>query len=147
MGRKSNGIIVLSDNKTERAEGKDIINMTCIVCPLGCSLKVKASEPGEVKSVKVTGNRCLKGKEYGASEYINPVRMLTSTVSTRQGYYPVVPVRTSIPIPKDKIMECMDIIRGVCVNAPVKPGDVIIKNISNTGADVIATDSSESEEI
>ena len=49
----------------------------------------------------------------------------------------MVSVKTSIPIPKDKIFEVMGEIRKVSVEAPVKIGDVIISDLFS--ADIIAT--------
>ena len=41
--------------------------------------------------------------------------------------------------PKDKIFDCMREIRGTAVKAPVRIGDIIIRNCAGTGVDVIAT--------
>lgn len=35
-------------------------------------------------------------------------------------------------------MECMAILKKVEVTAPVKMGDIVVKNIAGTGADIIA---------
>ena len=37
------------------------------------------------------------------------------------------------------ITNCMNSLAGVIVEAPVRIGDVIIKNVANTEADMIAT--------
>lgn len=52
---------------------------------------------------------------------------------------PVLPVRVSSDIPKDKIFDVMKEINGVTVTSAVKRGDVIIKNVCDTGVDVIAS--------
>ena len=49
------------------------------------------------------------------------------------------PVRTNREIPKEKIMECMKILKGMIVTAPVKTGDILIKDIAGTGSDIIAS--------
>jgi len=51
----------------------------------------------------------------------------------------MVPVKTSKPIPKELIFKCMEEINKVIVNQSIKIGDVVIENILDTGADVVAT--------
>ena len=51
-------------------------NLTCIVCPIGCSLEVEI-ENNNVVSVK--GNTCPRGEKYAISECSNPERMVTTT--------------------------------------------------------------------
>ena len=65
--------------------------------------------------------------------------MLTSTMKVEGGKLPVIPVKTSKPIPKGKMFECMEIINSVSVDAPVKMGEVLISNICDTGVDIVAT--------
>ena len=83
-------------------------NLTCIVCPIGCSLEIEI-EDGKVIDVK--GNTCPRGKQYGISECTNPERMVTTTIRCENGM--VLPVKTDRPIPKDKVFECMNIINEV----------------------------------
>ncbi|HDH43865.1 MAG TPA: DUF1667 domain-containing protein, partial [Thermococcus sp.] len=40
--------------------------------------------------------------------------------------------------PKEKIKDVIDALKEVVVEAPVKMGQVILKNVGNTGVDVIA---------
>lgn len=110
--------------------------LTCIVCPMGCSLCVK-EENGKVT---VTGNTCPRGAAYGESEIKNPTRTVTSTMRTEGGK--LVPVKTDRAIPKDKIFECMKIINENKAPLQNAIGDVIIKdvfgsNIVVTGKEVI----------
>ncbi|HBR30160.1 MAG TPA: NAD(FAD)-dependent dehydrogenase [Firmicutes bacterium] len=114
---------------------KEII---CIGCPMGCPLTVTV-EAGKVTNV--TGDTCRKGKEYAEAECINPTRTVTTTVSIKNAMYALISVRTSKPIPKDKIGECVRHLRRIEVEAPVTAGEVIVKDILQTGADIIATKS------
>lgn len=107
--------------------------LICISCPKGCHLKV------DEDSLSVSGNSCPKGAEYGVNEVTNPVRIVTSTVKVNKGEAPVVPVKTEKAIPKGLIMKCMEEINKASISAPVKIGDVIIKNVLETGVDVVAT--------
>lgn len=106
--------------------------LICIVCPKGCHLTV-SPEKGEV-----TGNACPRGKEYGLMELTNPTRVITTTVQIDGAIHPRLPVKTSQPIPKGKMLEIMALIGQAKVTAPVKIGDVIIENILGTGADIVA---------
>ena len=62
-----------------------------------------------------------------------------ATVKVEGGRLPVVPVKSSVPVPKEMLFDCMTEINKVTVKAPVKIGDVVLKNILNTGADIVAT--------
>jgi len=55
------------------------------------------------------------------------------------GFIPLIPVRTDTPILKDKLNETLMIIAQTVVNAPIKMGDVLIKDVLNTGANIIAS--------
>ena len=112
-------------------------NLTCIGCPLGCSISVSLSDNGEVS--EITGNKCKKGEEYARKEFTNPSRVVTSIVKINNGDVNMVSVKTAEDIPKGKIFDCMEALKKVTVTAPVQIGEVIIKNVCGTGVDVIAT--------
>ena len=112
-------------------------NLTCIGCPLGCSISVSLSNNGEVS--KITGNTCKKGEEYARKGVTNPSRVVTSIVKINNGDVNMVSVKTAEDIPKGKIFDCMEALKKVTVTAPVQIGEVIIKNVCGTGVDVIAT--------
>ncbi|RKD23594.1 CxxC motif-containing protein [Caminicella sporogenes DSM 14501] len=109
--------------------------MVCIVCPLGCRLTVTKNDD----EYTVTGNKCNRGKEYAIKEMTNPTRVLTTTVRIKDGLLNRIPVKTNKPVPKDKIFECMQIINSIEVQAPIKMGEIIIKDILGTGADIVAS--------
>ncbi len=110
--------------------------LTCINCPLGCTLKVQM-EGGKV--VSVSGNTCKRGEAYGKKEVTAPERTVTSTVRVEGASVPVTSVRTATDIPKDRIFACMEEIRKARIKAPVHIGDVAIPNVAGTGVDVIVT--------
>ena len=114
-----------------------VIELTCISCPLGCSLKMETDGNGAV--VQVTGNTCKRGEVYGKKEVTAPERTVTSTVKVEGGSAPLVSVRTRTDIPKGKIFDCMEDIRAAKAQAPVHIGDVVVENVCGTGVDVIAT--------
>lgn len=137
-----------------------MIEMICIRCPMGCHLKVDEND-----GYSVTGNTCQRGASYGYEEATAPTRMVTSTVriffakmaTNPHPDLPLVayfdldseyiearlPVKTSKPVPKAKIMDVMMEINKVIVHAPVQIGDVIVPNIADTSADLVATQSME----
>lgn len=114
--------------------------LICIVCPKGCHLRVD-----EEKNYLVTGNSCPRGAEYGKAELLHPVRVVTSTVCCRGGSYPRCPVKTSCPVPKEQMRSVMEAMESVTVTAPVRIGEIVIKDICGTGADLIATRNMEKE--
>lgn len=114
----------------------EIRELICIGCPMGCPLKVEL-EKGEVK--QVTGNTCNRGDAYARKEVTNPTRIVTTTVRVNHGTQAVVAVKTRTDIPKDKIFACMEEIKKVAVEAPVKIGDVVAADIADTGVDMVAT--------
>ena len=106
--------------------------LTCIVCPRGCRLTID-------DELNVTGNTCPRGAQYAKDELTNPKRMITSFVRVKNRENCVVSVKTSTSIPKGMIFDVMNEIEKVRVSAPVKIGDIAIKNVLNTGADIIIT--------
>jgi CxxC motif-containing protein len=111
----------------------------CIGCPLGCRVALRVSEGGEVR--KVSGNKCKEGREYAIGEYRSPVRVLTATVLTEGGGVRVLlPVRTSRPIRKEMLRRCMGVLCSIRVKPPIRMGEVIVRNLGGTGADLISAD-------
>ncbi len=108
--------------------------LICIVCPKGCHLKVD-----ENNGFSVSGNGCPRGAEYGKKELTFPERTITSTVKIINGLHDRCPVKTNKPIPKDKMFEAVSALNGITVKSPVKCGDVIIKNVAGTDADIVST--------
>lgn len=116
----------------------EIRNLTCIGCPMGCSLEV-TMEGAEV--VSVTGNTCPRGAAYARKEVTNPTRIVTSTVrvSGSESGAVAVSCKTESDIPKGKIFDVVRDIAGVTVSAPVHIGDVVKANVAGTGVNMIAT--------
>ena len=105
--------------------------LTCIVCPIGCTL---TAEIDDGKVTMVTGNTCPRGKVYAETECISPMRTITTTVRCADGT--ILPVKTATPIPKDKIFEAMKIINKTTPHLPISIGDVIIEDVF--GSKVVA---------
>ena len=108
--------------------------LICIVCPNGCRLRVD-----EENGYQVSGNRCPRGAEYGREELLHPVRVLTGTVRLRGGALARCPVKTLGAIPKEMVLDAARALREAEVLAPVRRGDVVIRDLCGTGVDVAAT--------
>lgn len=109
--------------------------MTCIVCPKGCTIHYEIKDG---KAINITGNTCKRGYEYCISEVEHPMRTITSTVKINGSHYHRLPVITDKPIPKDKIFDLMNEIYQIEVNAPIQIGQVI-KKLDSVDANLIAS--------
>ncbi|MCQ2794816.1 MAG: DUF1667 domain-containing protein [Bacilli bacterium] len=107
--------------------------VSCIICPNSCTIEIDEA------TLVASGNKCPRGLEYAKQEITNPQRSITSTVKTSFKHFPVLPCRTSKAVSKSKMMKVMNEINKVTVNDNLKVGDIIIKNIAGTDADLIAT--------
>lgn len=108
--------------------------LVCIVCPRGCRLHVD-----EENGCTVTGNTCPRGAEYGKNEVTDPKRVITSTVKIEGAAYRRCPVRTDTAVKKALMFDIMKELNAVTVTSPVKRGQILLENVLNTGANVIAT--------
>jgi CxxC motif-containing protein len=135
-----------SESKEEGITGSNVKSrdLICIGCPMGCMLNV-AFEKGMISSI--SGNLCKIGAAYAAKEVTSPARTVTSTVKVYDGQSVLVPVKTNMEIPKDKIMECMAAIKSCRVTAPIHIGEVIINNVAGTDASIIATGNVEYQQV
>jgi len=110
--------------------------LPCIECPKGCRLSVDA-EDGHV--ITLTGNQCPKGAIYGRQEIENPLRTLTTSVAAVGLELPMVPVRTSLPIPKSKLAEAMEAVRGIRLSRPIAIHETVVPQFLGLPVDLIAT--------
>ena len=109
--------------------------LTCIGCPRGCTLKIERAGDGW----SVTGNTCPRGREFAISEMTAPKRTICSTVRTVFADVPVLPVKVSADIPKDRIFDVMREINSVVLTQRISGGDTVIENVLGLGVDVIST--------
>ena len=109
---------------------------TCIICPTGCSITVDEPATGPLQ---ITGATCKRGKEYAEQEYREPKRMLITTMRIDGGVLPVLPVRSTQALPKQRIFEAVQTVSQMTVRAPIKMGTVVVPNLLNLGVDVIAS--------
>lgn len=114
----------------------EVREVICILCPMGCKVDVKVKDD-EIVGVKDAG--CKRGIEYAIQEIKAPMRDFFTTVRVKGGRIPMLSVRSTKPIPKNMLIPCAIELAKLVVSAPIKVGDVIVKNILNLGVDIIAT--------
>jgi CxxC motif-containing protein len=85
------------------------------------------------------GNKCKKSDEFVKQELIEPMRVLTTTVRIQGARWPIIPVRTDKPVPKRLFPLIMSLLRRIKLQAPVGMLDLVVKDVADTGANVIAT--------
>ncbi|MFX0104141.1 MAG: DUF1667 domain-containing protein [Candidatus Hodarchaeota archaeon] len=110
-------------------------DIRCIVCPTGCMVHVENLN-GELI---IEGHSCKRGEEYSREEFISPRRILTTTMRVDNGFLPLIPVRSSKPIPKDRLKETLKEIARRQIEAPIKMGDVLIENVLGLDINIIAS--------
>ena len=110
--------------------------LTCIGCPLGCTLTAKALAEN---AWEVEGYTCSRGLEYARKELTAPRRTVTSTGRVSGGTARVTSVRTETDVPKDAIFRVMEAINAVTAQAPIAIGDVLCEDIAGTGVALLAT--------
>ena len=106
--------------------------LTCIVCPRGCRLKVD-------DNMEVTGNACPRGKMYAINELTNPTRTITSSIRVSNRPYTLVSVKTDKPVPKDKMFDVMKEIDKLSIEAPTRIGQVVLANVLGTDSNIVIT--------
>ena len=109
-------------------------NMICIVCPMGCRLKVS----GEGTALEVSGNKCKKGIAYANDEINNPTRMICTTVKIKGAIHNVIPVKTDRAIPEKYKLDVVKAINDLELSSPVKMGDIIVSDLFGTGVNLVA---------
>ncbi|HZU87550.1 MAG TPA: DUF1667 domain-containing protein [Anaerolineaceae bacterium] len=107
----------------------------CITCPKGCALEV--TRDGETIVEIKPG--CKRGHEYAQRELKDPRRMVATTVKIRHAAHPLLPVYTSAPFPKGKIMELQAYLRQLEIDTPVKMGAVVVENVLDSGVNILAS--------
>lgn len=108
------------------------MKITCIMCPMGCEVNIEKANGKYV----VSGNNCKRGETYAISELEQPKRMVTAILKTKN--CGVLSVKTSEPVPKEMIMHVMHEINSLKIT-DAKIGDVVIKNVLGTPADIVVT--------
>ncbi len=128
----------MSDIDPPTASGKEA-RFVCAVCPRGCRLVVAVG----AGRATVSGNACPRGAEYGLSEALDPRRILTTTLRTNLAGRPRLPVKSSGPIPKSRLLEAARALDGLVVEGRRRSGEVLVSDLLGLGVDMVATDDSD----
>ena len=107
--------------------------LTCIICPRGCQLT--AEQTGE--TVSVSGHTCPKGEGYAIAELLRPVRTVTATIRVSNREDTMVSVKTARPVPKERMMAVMEVLRATTVTAPIAIGQILVEEVE--GSPIVAT--------
>jgi CxxC motif-containing protein len=109
--------------------------LTCIMCPLGCEMRVERNDD----VITVDGNKCEKGEQFAREELLHPIRNLATSVPISGRFYKMLSVRLSDRVPRSLLKDILKDIARLRPQPPVKRGQVLIHNVLESGADVIAT--------
>jgi CxxC motif-containing protein len=111
---------------------KEII---CDRCDKRCILSIDKFD----NNIEISGNQCGYGINYAQSEGNISKDIFTTLVRIKGSRYNVVSVKSTKPLEKKIWIECSKALGRLYVGAPIKIGDIICKNILNTGANIICT--------
>ncbi|MFX0144001.1 MAG: DUF1667 domain-containing protein [Candidatus Hodarchaeota archaeon] len=125
----------MSAKSNENGLPEGFKDIRCIICPTGCLVHVENIN-GELI---IEGHSCKRGEEYAREEFVAPKRILTTTMQVENGFLPLVPVRSDTPILKDRLEETLKEIAKTKITAPIKMGDILIKNILGLEVNIIAS--------
>ena len=90
-------------------------NYICITCPNCCAL--------ETDGTQVAGAHCQKGEAFACQEWIEPRRVITTTVrvETEKGTH-ILPVKTAAPVPLSRLQAVMKAIKALRLTEVPPPG-------------------------
>ncbi len=125
----------MSTKSNENEFPESFKDIRCIICPTGCLVHVE-NVNGELI---IEGHSCKRGEEYAREEFISPKRILTTTMRVENGFLPLIPVRSNKPIPKDKLENTLKEIAKTKTIAPIKMGDILLKNVLELEINIIAS--------
>lgn len=112
------------------------MQIICTSCPVGCRLEVNLSDSAKIT---VSGNRCKRGEIYGIDEATAPKRIVTTTIKVTGGTAPMTSVKTSAAVDKSKMFNVINAARDIELAAPLTAGQVVVRNIAKTDADLVVT--------
>ncbi|MFZ2413802.1 MAG: DUF1667 domain-containing protein, partial [Candidatus Cryosericum sp.] len=110
----------------------EVCEVTCIVCPTGC--KVRVVKEG-TRVIEVSGNTCKRGEAYAAQEAVAPRRTLTTSIKVTGGDFTLVSVKSAAPVPKGRLFDLMKAVQKLQTTAPIQVGDVVVHDVLGLGVD------------
>ncbi|MFW9971567.1 MAG: DUF1667 domain-containing protein [Candidatus Odinarchaeota archaeon] len=85
------------------------------------------------------GHSCKRGEEYAREVFIAPKRILTTTMRVKNGFLPLIPVRSDRPNSKERLRDTLIKIAQTVAEAPIKMGDILIENVLGIEINIIAS--------
>jgi CxxC motif-containing protein len=107
---------------------------SCQGCKNNCTIEITKDD----EHIKYNGYKCSKGLSYAKLNSAEESKIVTARAILTNGKMSKIPVRTTRAIPSYLIADVIKLIENTKVEAPVEKGTIVIKNVLNTGADVVA---------
>ena len=111
-------------SQKEVALGKPTKAYVCIICPNCCELETDGSN--------TVGAKCEKGEAFACQEWVQPLRVLTTTVccETEKGMS-ILPVKTASPVPLSQLSPIMKEIKALRLSeVPPIGSKVTVENLT-----------------
>jgi CxxC motif-containing protein len=105
---------------------------TCLTCPNCCALTTDGT--------LVSGNKCEKGQAFACQEWIEPLRVITTTirVNAKDGVH-ILPVKTTSPVPLTQLPTLMQKIKSLHFKKVPSLGSKIVIGASPEPLEIIVT--------
>lgn len=114
-------------------------DLTCIGCPMGCNITVTLDDSNDKDIKEIKGYTCPIGEKYATNEILAPERSITTSIYVDGPVKKMCSVKTNGNIPKEKIFDSVKALKNLKAKSPIKIGDILLKNVCDTGIDIIAT--------
>jgi CxxC motif-containing protein len=92
----------------------------------------------EADGLRIERHGCRRGEDYARDEFTSPKRIVTTTVLVKGAEEPLVPVRSSVPVPRDLQRDIVRHVSAMVFTAPVRRGQILAADVLGAGADIVA---------
>ncbi|WP_027633584.1 DUF1667 domain-containing protein [Clostridium hydrogeniformans] len=107
----------------------------CEGCHKSCVIHIYKDKD----DIDIYGNECEVGLEYGKFKSKEDKEIFTTIIRIKGSEkHKVLPVKSSQEIDRSLWIECSKALSRIYVGPPISLGDIICKNILNTGVDIIS---------
>lgn len=111
----------------------------CVVCPNGCLLEATVTKDNPPALLESEGGICPKGNAWLRQEVEAPLRTFSTSVLVEGGEFIQASVRVTSAISLEKIFEAVAEIKRLHLTAPLKIGDVLLREVAGVKTEVIVT--------
>lgn len=108
---------------------------TCPKCEKACSLQIDYQGS---TLFSVVGHKCHQGVVFAETLLGPALKTVSASVLVNGGAYPMVAVRTSKGVTSEQALKIIQEAGRLKVDAPVRMGQVLCRNVAQTGVDLIA---------